>query len=270
MLVGTDEATTCVGLVIRNQRTGMISVAHMDSTKIVDIGITQMLSLVTSYDSDANLDVHMVGGFEDVSPKHFNGSSSSKSHGKLDGYSLPLCTKIIETLRWRPEKFHIQTLFVLRHNTKRDFQGNAYPILTGFVVETSSGSLKPASFDRTARCPDEIVRRIRVTACYKDSTWNGRLLETYDTEADCFVISPCSWTEGLLYDAQTLQNLCDTEILLGCSTSPFAEGPDFVDNLRRQWEYLIKYPDWKDSFPVKQPRIFERTADGGWKRRLES
>uniref|UniRef100_A0A2P2KDS7 Uncharacterized protein MANES_10G151000 n=1 Tax=Rhizophora mucronata TaxID=61149 RepID=A0A2P2KDS7_RHIMU len=69
MLVGTDEATTCVGLVIRNQRTGMISVAHMDSTKIVDIGITQMLSLVTSYDSDANLDVHMVGGFEDVSPK---------------------------------------------------------------------------------------------------------------------------------------------------------------------------------------------------------
>uniref|UniRef100_A0A2P2KDT9 Uncharacterized protein n=1 Tax=Rhizophora mucronata TaxID=61149 RepID=A0A2P2KDT9_RHIMU len=35
----------------------MISVAHMDSTKIVDIGITQMLSLVTSYDSDANLDV---------------------------------------------------------------------------------------------------------------------------------------------------------------------------------------------------------------------
>ena len=31
----------------------------------------------------------------------------------------------------------------------------------------------------------------------------------------------------------TLQSLSDSEILLRCSTSPSAEAPDFVDNLRR-------------------------------------
>lgn len=46
----------------------MISVAHMDSPYVVDIGLTQMLSLVDQ-NSDAEFDVHLIGGFEDVYPK---------------------------------------------------------------------------------------------------------------------------------------------------------------------------------------------------------
>lgn len=60
-------------------------------------------------------------------------------------------------------------------------------------VETSSGSISPASFDRTSRCPDEVVRRIRVTAAFEDPNWNGKLLDTYDTSTDQFVIAPCAW-----------------------------------------------------------------------------
>ncbi|KAK3224036.1 hypothetical protein Dsin_011061 [Dipteronia sinensis] len=67
--VGTDEATTCVGLVIRNRRNGMTSVAHLDSPTIVDIGLAQMLSLVVHNGFDAELDVHLIGGFDDVTPK---------------------------------------------------------------------------------------------------------------------------------------------------------------------------------------------------------
>ncbi|XP_031274747.1 protein N-terminal asparagine amidohydrolase [Pistacia vera] len=260
--VGTDEATTCVGLVIRNRITRMTSVAHFDFPKIVDTGLTQMLSLVVDGNPNADLDVHLIGGFDDVSPSHANGISTSE----LDGYSTPLCAKLIETLQRRNEKFHIQTLFVLGHNTKRDSQGHAYPIFHGFLVETSTGSLVPASFDRTSRCPDEIVRRIRVTSSYEDTSWNGRLLETYDTKTDRFVIAPCCWTPRQLRPIMTLQNLSDAEVLVSCSTSPYAEGPDFVETLRRQWKYLVKHPDWRESFPKKQPRIFERTADGGWRR----
>lgn len=62
-----------------------------------------------------------------------------------------------------------------------------------FQVETCTGSLSPASFDGTSRCPDEIVRRIRVTSSYEDTSWNGKLLETYDTQTDRFVIAPCRW-----------------------------------------------------------------------------
>ncbi|XP_043816725.1 protein N-terminal asparagine amidohydrolase isoform X2 [Manihot esculenta] len=266
--VGTDEATTCVGLVIRSQKNGMVSVAHMDSPKIVDTGLNQMLSLLVDQNFDLNLDVHMIGGFEDVTLKRANGTTWSESHEKLDGYSFPLCTKIIDSLVKRREKFHIRTLFVLSHNTKRDSQGNAYPIFNGFLVETSTGSLNPASFERSTRCPDEIVRRLRVSASNEDPTWNGKLLETYDTRADRFVIAPCCWTSYQLYIALQLQQLSDADILLTCSTSPAAEGPDFVDNERRLWEYIIKHPDWQYTFPLRQPRIFKRTADGGWKRCL--
>ncbi|XP_021281373.1 protein N-terminal asparagine amidohydrolase isoform X4 [Herrania umbratica] len=210
--------------------------------------------------------VHLVGGFEDVSPNHAKGICGPEGNERMDGYSFPLCTKIVETLQKRQENFHVQTLCVLGHNTKTDSQGNAYPIFSGFLVESSTGSLIPASFDRNSQCPDEIVRRLRVSASYEDPSWHGKLLDTYDTKTDRFIIAPCSWTICLVQIALSLQNLSDSEILSTCSTSPSAEGPDFVDNERRLWNYLIKHPDWKKTFPMRQPRVFERTADGGWKR----
>ncbi|KAK3014626.1 hypothetical protein RJ639_008544, partial [Escallonia herrerae] len=208
--VGTDEATTCVGIVVRSRRRPLLP--HLDSPKVVDIGITQMLSLVLDRNSDCILDVHIVGAFEDASPQ---------------------CTKIIETLEERGGNFHIQTLHVLGHNTRWDSEGNAYPIFTGLLVETSTGSVNPARFDSTSRIPDEIVRRIRVCSSHEDPSWTGRLLETYDTQSDRFVIAPCCWTMRQFRIASTLIELSDPEILLSCSTSPSAEGPNFVDSIRR-------------------------------------
>nr|GMC99498.1 protein N-terminal asparagine amidohydrolase [Ipomoea batatas] len=261
-LVGTDEATTCVGLIIRNPQSGMISVAHMDSPSIVEVGLTQMLSSVLDQNSDTILDVHLIGGFNDVSHQHENGVT--KSHEKIEGYSFPLCSKIVEILGKSINKFNIQTLHVLGHNTRQDSEGNAYPIFNGFLVETATGSIFPASFDGTTRCPDELIRRIRVTASFEDPSWSGRLLETYDTQSDKFIIAPCAWTNLQVHIALSYQNLSDPEILRMCSTSPFAEAPDFVDNQRRQWEYVLEHPDWRETFPSKQPRIFERTVDGSW------
>ncbi|KAL6129861.1 hypothetical protein ACLB2K_068243 [Fragaria x ananassa] len=177
---GTDEATTCMGLAIRNPENGMTSVAHLDSPKVVDMGLSQMMSLLVQDNMDVELD-------------HGNCNTRSENQAKLDGYSFPLGAKIIETLLKRPERFHIRTLCILRHNTRRDPEGNAYPIFHGFMISTSTGSIIPASFDETSRCPDEIVRRIRVSASYEDSRWKGRLLETYETQTDLFKIAPCCW-----------------------------------------------------------------------------
>jgi hypothetical protein len=60
-------------------------------------------------------------------------------------------------------------------------------------VETSSGVVIPATFDMDSRCPDEVVRRIRVSVSSYDPTWQGRLLETYDTQDDVFQIAPACW-----------------------------------------------------------------------------
>ncbi|KAM4073086.1 hypothetical protein ACB094_11G190500 [Castanea mollissima] len=55
--VGTDEATTCVCLVIHHKQNRMTSVAHMDSPNIVDMGLSQMSSRVIGHNLDAELDV---------------------------------------------------------------------------------------------------------------------------------------------------------------------------------------------------------------------
>jgi protein N-terminal asparagine amidohydrolase len=60
-------------------------------------------------------------------------------------------------------------------------------------MHTSSGLVTPASFDMASRCPDEIVRRIRVSVSSYDPNWKGKLLETYDTHADIFQIAPTCW-----------------------------------------------------------------------------
>lgn len=62
----------------------------------------------------------------------------TETHGERVGHSLPLCAKIVELLWKRQEKFHLQTLFVLGHNTVRSAEGNAYPIFNGFVVSFMS------------------------------------------------------------------------------------------------------------------------------------
>ncbi|KAI3867987.1 hypothetical protein MKX03_035203 [Papaver bracteatum] len=262
-LVGTDEATTCVGLVIRNQKTGWTSIAHVDSPEVVDLGLTQMLSLLIDQNSNAELDVHIVGAFEDAVTNQTSGRSS-ESESELYNHSIPLCSKIIEALQNKGNKFHIQTFCVLGHNTVRDSDGNAYPVFNGFMVETSSGSVRPASFDGSSRCPDEIVRRIRVTVSYSDPSWKGKLLETYDSHSDQYQIAPCSWNLRWKEYALSLQQLSDSDILQNCSTSPSAEGPDFLDNHRRLFDYLIQHPNWRETFPMRKPRVFNKTASGDW------
>nr|POE66332.1 hypothetical protein CFP56_15056 [Quercus suber] len=167
------------------------------------------------------MQVHLVGGFEDVSPNYAYSSTRSESQEHLDGHSFPLCAKIVEALFTRPDNFHVQTLFVLGHNTRRDSEGNAYRIFHGLVVETSTGLVTPTCFDRTSRCLDEIVRRIRVTSAYEDPSWSGAFAK--------YIFS------------LTVQSLSDLEILLRCSTSPSAEAPDFVDNFCSWLLKMLKY-----------------------------
>ncbi|KAF2927583.1 hypothetical protein DAI22_06g215800 [Oryza sativa Japonica Group] len=188
-LVGTDEVTTCVGVVIRNNKTGMTSISHMDFPKIVEGGLKQMLELLG--DDNAPFDVHLIGGFDDVSTKVVH--SAGRKHIKQEGYSYPLCCRILEVLYKSRQQFHLRTFCVLGSNTTTDSYGNTRPIIGGFVVETSSGAVNPASFEMNSRCPDEIVRRIRVSVSSYDPNWQGRLLETYDTHSDAFEIAPACW-----------------------------------------------------------------------------
>ncbi|KAJ3707898.1 hypothetical protein LUZ61_011603 [Rhynchospora tenuis] len=256
-IVGTDEATTCVGLVIRNRNNGLTSVSHMDFPEVVDQGLNQMVQSITG--PEAILDVFLVGGFDDSPHKNKHGSKISK-----EGYSLALCHKIIMSLLNRPETFHLRLLFVLGHNTKSDSNGHQIPIFGGLLVETSTGRVLPACFENHARSPDEIVRRILVNVSYDDLNLRGKLLDIYDTKRDIFIIPCVQWSFFWSELESAKAQLSDEEFLSECSTSPFAEPPHFVQCQRRTGRYLVEHPHWRYTFPEGKPRVFQRNDDGTW------
>ncbi|CAN6440491.1 unnamed protein product [Victoria cruziana] len=226
--IGTDEATTCVGLVIRNQKNGITSVAHLDSPRVVALGLNSMLSSVnTNSSTDAELDVHLIGGYEDSSFQDVDVSGESKRCREKFGHSWDLCCEIVKALHNDATPFHIKTLCILSHNTWKDNRGISRPTFHGFLVETSTGLVRPASFDRSSRIPDEIVRRLRVGFSFDDPAWNDRLLETYDTREDKFSIAPFCWNVNWKYHVLKVLQSSDLEVLQICSTSPDAESPEF-------------------------------------------
>ncbi|KAJ1703426.1 hypothetical protein LUZ63_003205 [Rhynchospora breviuscula] len=256
-IVGTDEATTCVGLVIRNRNNGLTSVSHMDFPEVVDQGLNQMVQSINN--PEAILDVFVVGGFDDSPNKNRRGRQTQK-----EGYSHPLCHKIIVSLLKRPEKFHLLLLFVLGHNTKGDSHGNQIPIFGGLLLETSTGQVFPACFENHARSPDEIVRRLLVSVSNDDLNLRGKLLDIYDTRHDIFTIPCVQWSMFWSELAYETAQVSDEEFLLQFSTSPFAEPPHFVQCQRRIGRYVIDHPDWRYTFPGGKPRVFQRNDDGTW------
>ena len=69
---------------------------------------------------------------------YMQNANGGGDYAKREGYSFPLCCKLVESLQKRREKFHIQTLFILGHNTKLDAQGNTCPNFNGFLVSLLS------------------------------------------------------------------------------------------------------------------------------------
>ncbi|CAH9093831.1 unnamed protein product [Cuscuta europaea] len=154
----------------------------MDVPEIIDNGLTQMLSSIIDQESDEILDVHLINGQNTV-PREANNT------GRIEGVSMELCESIIQFLCKSNKRFSIKTLHILDRNTVHDERGNAYPIFSGFLVETATGSIFPATFDKTIY-PDATVRAARLMTSH--GTYK-RLLETYETMSDKYVIAPCSW-----------------------------------------------------------------------------
>ncbi|RAL39344.1 hypothetical protein DM860_002877 [Cuscuta australis] len=261
-VVGTDGQGTCVGLVIRNPRNGMISVAHIDVRKVVEIGLTQMLSCLVDQDdeNDDVLDVHIINGY--------NTARREDSDNKFSGLSFFICLKIIEVLCKSTRRFNIQTLHILNRNTIYDQDGNASAKFNGFLVETGTGSIFPTKFHETTKCPDAFIRNsVRLKVALNCPDWDGnRLLETYDTRSDKFCITPYAWDKSFVEYCEAYQKKSDREICNILYTVPVNENPSIAEFGRGKYAYFIKHPDWKEIFPGGQPRIFVRTVDGAWRR----
>ncbi|KAL3685082.1 hypothetical protein R1sor_003104 [Riccia sorocarpa] len=257
--VGTDEVTTCIGLVIRNPATGLTSVGHFDSPDYAGKGLKQM---ITSHNlkEPSTLQVHLVGAYDDA----LDNGDAGYEGDEMDLYSAPLSLEIMDTLHKSKHKFEMGYLCILEHNSEVGPTGYARPVISGLVVDTESGAVMPARFERGARGPDSTVRKICSTTALSDPSWEPSLLSPYQTHTDSFIIKASKWGRRLVEFASYMLTLDDEDFLQKYSTSPYAEGPEFVDNCRRVFRYMVQFPDWEHTFPGWKSRVFVRTDEGGW------
>ncbi|CAM6099851.1 unnamed protein product [Calypogeia fissa] len=278
-LIGTDEITTCLGLAVRDPSSGLTSIGHFDTADSVLNGVNELVNSVVSL-SSSTFQVHLVGAFDDSSEYSDQAgavrpvlNSAGREELQWDntrrkaGWSWPLAMRMIEILQNSVHNFELETFFVLKHNTTFGPSGHACPIFRGLVVETSSGRLLPAVFEPEARCPDGTVRGVCTTTVSADPRWVATLLSPYDTLSDTFKIYPFKWGGEIERYSLYMLTLEDAPFLDTFSTSPYAEGPDFLPTSRRIFNYIKNFPQWQKTFPNHEPRVFTRTSTGGWVRK---
>jgi hypothetical protein len=134
-------------------------------------------------------------------------------------------------------------------------------------VETSSGRFLPAYFEQESRGPDGTVRAVYTTILGGNKKWDPTLVSPYDSVSDTFVIQPFTTVAAARNYTEYMLRLPDDEFLQNFSTSPYAEGPDFVPTSRRMFHFMKSKPSVSETFPRGEPRVFTRTSSGGWVRK---
>eukprot|EP00899_Mesostigma_viride_P014101 jgi/Mesvir1/22692/Mv14111-RA.1 len=260
-VVGTDEMTTCLGLVLHCEHTKRTAVAHLDSLRSLDANVGEMLRRTVQggagggageghqagarHQEQEETVVHIVGSFDDIEydPRGAEGEGSGTEQSPpLDyndvdieamawgrSYSWPLVAALLSLLHRLPERLRVGTLCCLRQNTRQGPRG-ARPCVTGIAVMSSSGQVVPARFAEDARQPMACVRGLRAWAGMGSQR---ELLYFPLDELGCIRLKPFRFSSMDVGHALALLELDDDVFLENMSTSPYAEGPGFVPNMKR-------------------------------------
>lgn len=223
-ILGSDDATTCSVLILRNSRTGSCAAGHFDGSDVAG-GVSGMISGLSSSQED-DIDIYIIGGFDDDRDM-----------------SEDLCLEILNALHQHPRKLNLKILFVCRFNTNvrnGDVKG---PKFLGAAINVKTGDVFPALFP--AKGPNMPLRHARI---YGDA---GGMVNVYDTNRHLVKITPFSYEP---FETMDLYLKAPDELVLQLlSTSPLVEPPHFVSQIKSTFEFIKKNPVnlvFKDGLPV--------------------
>ncbi|KAL3944311.1 MAG: hypothetical protein SGBAC_001604 [Bacillariaceae sp.] len=231
----SDKATTCHIVAFRSEVEGndaMSSMTHIDGTAyencirdMVDEHIVhhqessgeEKKSELSGSSSMINLDVHVVGGFDDV-----------------DSTSLEISVWFMSLLaQIAAEKSHLMkiTLKTCAITAMND-SGFECPIGRGLAIDTRSGDVFLAKVEEEAAGPQVTLRAVRLFAESETKT----LSVIHSARSDTVQILP--FTFNSFGHIDRLLKLPDRNLLQYTSTSPQVEEPDFCSCIRSSLKYL--------------------------------
>ena len=140
-LIGTDDATTCHIIVMKNQEESTVCVAHIDSANCLEALSRMVLEVVGNCSHKLNskefyIELSIVGGYQDER------TSSEQLTLDLLQFFHHHCRV----------KFKLANMCVGPANTTRN-KGINWPIIYGIAVDMHSDTIYPAFFPVTLRGP---------------------------------------------------------------------------------------------------------------------
>ena len=219
-IIGSDDATTCLIIIIKDQD-GFLSVAHID-----DSCIDSYISKITVNDDDG-----MVGN---TSCKKYDlyilGSYIIDSMDPGHAQNVQL---ILQQFQRLPSTYILKLFYVLTANTII-VNGISTPHQQGIAYVRSLDAVVPVHFLDAHRGP-----MIHQRMLYSMFVRHSSIITTYDITNKTFIVHICKQVPCSPYYISDLLKLSDDELLKQCSTSPFVERPRFVKDLREVFSLVM-------------------------------
>ncbi|XP_062853008.1 protein N-terminal asparagine amidohydrolase [Trichomycterus rosablanca] len=238
-VIGSGDATTCHLVVLRHKGSGVSCLSHLDGSDTwteVPLLVNAVMSL-SNPTKEGRLELHLVGGFDDD-----NKTSHKLSHDVLAAFQE------------QKEEIHLESCCITEMNDVV-MDGIHKPIVYGIGVNVKTGDVFPASFPH--RGPAHNLRSARTFT-------GGQMAKVYDSTKEQVKIGPCRW--GPSSDIAFWLAEDDDTILQYLSTSPYAEPPYFVQDIKSTIQFLLEHPTTDALFPGGLPQLFKRSEQGEWER----
>ncbi|XP_056662166.1 protein N-terminal asparagine amidohydrolase isoform X3 [Monodelphis domestica] len=239
-VLGSEDATTCHIVVLRHTGTGATCLTHCDGsdTQAEVPLILKSLKSLSGCGQDGRLEVHLVGGFNDDRQ-----------------LSQKLTSQLLSEFDRQEDDIHLVTFCVTELNDREENE-NHFPVICGIAVNIKTAEIFRASFPE--RGPEEELRSAR-------SLTGGPMINIYDAKTEQLHIGPYFWMPFPHVDFWLQQD--DKQLLENLSTSPLAEPPHFVPNIRSTLMFLKKYPFPGNSlFPGNRALLYKKNEGGLWEK----
>jgi protein N-terminal asparagine amidohydrolase len=238
-VIGSDDATTCIIVVIRHSGSGAIALAHLDGNGIdeaVRNMVTRVQELALGY-PEGRIELQLIGGFRD-----------------RQGFAEDLFCNIMQSFHKHTVEVDLTQACIGELNTTVRGEIN-WPFIYGIGVNIKTGDIFPATFPDKG--PDLYLRNAR------HFTGGHQVLDIYDSQLGMLKIGPFNYDPLRGIDLWLAQS--DEFILKHLSTSPEVEPPHFAMQVRHTLKYIQDNP-----FPAitvfrdNRPHYYRRDNTGCW------
>ncbi|XP_076172121.1 N-terminal amidohydrolase 1 [Ptiloglossa arizonensis] len=211
-IIGSDDMTTCIIVVLKHSGSGAAAFAHLDGagTEEAAAAMVQRVTELAISFPEGRLELQLVGGYSD--PRN---------------YSEELFCNILSAFHKQRMEIDLTLCCVGELNTTVR-GGIHWPVIYGIGLNMKTGEIFPATFPDKG--PDQALRGAR------QFTGGQQVLDVYDWTLGLLKIGPFNYDPLRGVDLWLAQS--DQFILQHLSTSPEVEPPHFVSQVRATLKYI--------------------------------